>query len=111
MDEKNIIGLHEYESIQHPLYEHYDDRVITDKDMEWIVSKTDGYDFKGLKEIGYIYHWDTRKGRKEYILRVPIERFIDLFNDYLHGEGRQAMIDYEEWEYKDGIYIWSRRVD
>ena len=83
---------------------------VCDKDGEWVVSETDGYDFKGLEGVGYIYHWDTREGEKEYILRVPIERFKDLIYDYLHGEGRRAMEEYEEWEYKDGVYTATRIV-
>lgn len=110
MEWNNYIGWLEYESVEHPLYEHYDDRENFDKDGEWVVSETDGYDFKGLQGIGYIYHWNTREGEKEYILRVPIERFKELFNDYLHGEGRRAMEEYEDWEYKDGVYLATRIV-
>ena len=100
----------EYESIKHPIYEHFDTREFFDEDYEWVASNTDGYDFKGLKDYGYIYHWHTDEGEKEYILRVPIARFKELFNDYLYGEGRQAMADYEEWEYKDGVYVATRIV-
>ena len=106
----NIDGWREYESIEHPLFEHYDERECFDGTGEWVASKTDGYDFKGLDRIGYIHHWDTREGEKEYILRVPIARFNDLFNDYLHGEGRRAMEEYDEWYYKDGVYLATRIV-
>ena len=69
----------EYESIKHPIYEHFDTREFFDEDYEWVASNTDGYDFKGLKDYGYIYHWHTHEGEKEYILRVPIARFKELF--------------------------------
>lgn len=110
MEWDNIIGWLEYENIEHPLYEHYDDREYFDEDGEWVVSVPYGYDFKRLEDVGYIHHWTNIKGQTEYILRVPRARFDDLIYDYLYEEGSRAMEAYEDWEYKDGVYVATRIV-
>lgn len=111
MEWNNIIGWLEYESIEHPLYEHYDDREFFDMNGNWVTSATDGYDFKMCEDVGYIHYWTDVSGQKEYILRVPRARFEDLVHDYLYEEGRRVMEAYEDWEYKDGVYIATRIVE
>ena len=64
--------------------------------------------FKCLEDVGVIHYWTNVVGGQEYILRVPRARFDDLLFDYLHEEGRMAMEAYEEWEYKDGVYVATR---
>ena len=111
MEWDNTIGWLEYESIEHPLYEHYDNREFFDEDGEWMDTASSGYDFKQCEDMGYIYYWSTTKGDTEYVLRVPRARFDDLLNDYLYKDGFKAMKEYEEWEYKDGVYVATRIVD
>ena len=110
MEWDNIIGWLEYENTEHPIYIHYDDRELFNEKGNWLTSVMDGYDFKLTNEIGYIHHWSSVEGEKEYILRVPRVRFENLVYEYLHGDGRRAMEEYEEWEYKDGVYLATRIV-
>ena len=110
MEWNNISGWLEYKSIEHPFYDHYDEREYFDKEGSWVISAPCGYDFKRLNDVGYIYHWSNIKGETEYILRVPSKRFDKLLYDYLYEEGKRAMEEYEEWEYKDGVYIATRIV-
>ena len=111
MEWDNIIGWLEYESIEHPLYEHYDTRVLFDEITDWTMTAPYGYDFKQLENVGYIYYWSNITGDTEYILRVPRKRFDELLYDYLYEEGLKVMHEYEDWEYKDGVYIATRIVD
>ena len=111
MEWDNMIGWLEYEGIEHPLIEYYDDREYFNDKGEWMDTAFEGYDFKGLEDCGFIYHWTTVSGWTEYILRVPRERFDELLHDYLYEEGREAMAAYDEWEYKDGVYVATRTVE
>lgn len=110
MEWKNLNGWLEFESIEKPLYKHYDIREVFNTEGNWLTSATDGYDFKMTFDFGYIRHWSNIEGSEEYILKVPRTRFEDLVQEYLFGEGRKAMEDYEEWEYKDGVYLATRIV-
>lgn len=110
MEWNNINGWLEYESIEHPLVEYYTPREYFDDYGNWMDTADSGYDFKCLEDVGYIYFWSNNSGDKEYVLRVPRARFNDLYFDYRYTNGIQAMKDYEEWEYYDGVYLATRIV-
>ena len=110
MEWNNENGWFEYQSIEQPIYEHYDDRELFDENGNWVATPPDGYDFKLVDNVGYIHHWSNIMGDWEYILKVPKARFHELIYDYFYEEGRKAMEEYDEWVYKDGVYIATRIV-
>lgn len=103
-------GWLEYESIEHPTLCHYDAREVFNANGGWLYSPMEGFDFKGTKEAGYIYHWSDKKGDEEYIIKVPIETFCDLYLEYTIGEGTEALVDYRNWDYMDGCVIATKLV-
>ena len=110
MDWINEPGWLEYESILEPIYERHGDREFYDKRGNWVCSATDGYDFKCLENVGYIYRWTLIPGEMEYVLRLPIERFICVLFDFLYIRGRLA-VDEAEWKGNNVDIIASRFVD
>ena len=103
-------GWLEYESIEHPTLCHYDAREVFNTNGGWLYSPMEGFDFKATKEAGYIYHWSDKMGDEEYIIKVSLDTFKELLYEYTLGEGTEVLIDYRNWEYRDGRVIATKIV-
>ena len=108
---KNNPGWIEYDSIKQPLYSLNGEREFFDENGNWVTSAVDGFDFKCLEKVGYIYYWTSMSGREEYILRVPIEEFSILLFDYLHIHGRFVIEDYVDGRDFEGEIIATRIIE
>ena len=84
---------------------YYGPRELFDNDGEWIMSAPFGYDFKCDENYGYIRYWSNITGDTEYIYKVSLERYYDLYYEFITAEEGvfDSMRAYEEWEYKDLI--------
>ena len=111
MEWSNASGWLEYDNIKQPLYSHYGDREIFDKNGNWISSAVDGFDFKCIDDVGYIYHWTDKPGDTEYILRLSGDWFFIILGDFLYVRGRTAIEEYVKWMHREGVIIASRTVD
>ena len=79
----------------------------------WMGSADSGYDFfcDADNGCGYIYYWSDIEEDDEHMYKVPMRTYLELYNDFVYGNGLSAMQDYEEWEYKDCLEIFSNNVE
>ena len=71
----------------------------------WMGSMPIGYDFicDADNDCGYIHYWTDVKGDVEYIQMVTLSLYLKLYEDYVYGEGVDAMLKYDMDEVVDGI--------
>lgn len=81
-----------------------------DKYGECIKTENFGYDMKCDDHYGYIYYWSSIKGDCEYIYKVSLNRYQDLYYNFITEEGFECMKEYEAWEYKDLLGAVYREV-
>lgn len=84
---------------------YYGRREYFNKYGDWIGSVPFGYDFKCDDNYGYIRYWSNVTGDTEYVFKVSLDRYLDLYYEFItEDEGEfETMKAYEEWEYKDLI--------
>ena len=92
--------------------EYYGTREYFNKNGEWIMSAPFGYDFKCDGNYGYIHYWSNITGDSEYIYKVSLERYNDLYGEFMTEEEGEfnSMRAYEDWEYKDILDAVFREV-
>ena len=92
--------------------EYYGTREYFNKYGDWIGYAPFGYDFKCDNNYGYIRYWSNVTGDTEYVFKVSLDRYLDLYYEYItEDEGEfETMKAYEEWVYKDLIDAVYQRV-
>lgn len=107
-----IIDLKTFYDIESKGLEYYGTREHFNRNGEWVRSAPFGYDFKCDDKYGYIRYWSNVSGDTEYIYTVPLERYYDLYYEFMtEEEGKfESMKAYEEWEYKDLVDAVYRTV-